>query len=618
MRVICCTLVWLCVMIGFQLSWGQEQGSLPSGAGVPSESTDEKFVPNELVVGLERSGSTLAKLSLGWIGEIRGEIPSINAYVVRVFPELSIQSVGEFLRELPGVRYIEPNYRVFAFTTPNDPYFAQQYALTRVQASAAWGLWSPTRTVYIAIIDSGIDYTHPDLANKIRRYSHGTIYGYDALNPIGWQGDYMDYGGHGTHCAGIAAAEINNAMGVAGIAAWNPSHPNSNSAIQLMPVKVLDEDGAGTVSTVAMGISWAADNGAHILSLSLGTLDFSTAISDAVNYAWARGCLLVAAAGNFASNAPTYPAYHSPCIAVAATDENDQLTSFSQYGSWVDIAAPGQNILSTLPNNSYASWSGTSMACPLVAGAAAVLWSYNPTLTNQQVREALETQVDPYTPYNGRAIGSGKGRLNVYRALQAVGAGASPQLNALTLSPTQIVGGNPVTGTVQLTAPAPANGFTVSLSSSHPNAATVPSSLTVPAGSTSASFPVTTASVTTSTTVTITAAASRVQRAASLTVLPSSTGIQLSSLSISPTQVPGGSRATGTVTLTAPAPAGGVVVSLRSSSTRAQVPSSVTVPAGATKASFTITTRSARNIATVTITASYNSVSRSAQLTVMY
>jgi thermitase len=569
-------------------------------------------------VGLERNGSALAKLSLEWVGEVRSEISSINAYVVRLFPDLPVQSVDEFLRELPGVRYVEPNYRVFAFTTPNDPFFAQQYALSRVQASAAWGVWSPTRTVYIAIIDSGIDYTHPDLTNKIRRYSNGAIYGYDALNPIGWQGDYMDYGGHGTHCAGIAGAEINNAVGVAGIAAWNPNHPNSNSAIQLMPVKVLDEEGTGTVSTVAMGISWAADNGAHILSLSLGTLDFSTAISDAVNYAWTRGCLLVAAAGNFASNAPTYPAHHSPCIAVAATDVNDQLTSFSQYGSWIDIAAPGQNILSTLPNNSYASWSGTSMACPLVAGAAAVLWSYNPTLTNQQVREALETQVDPYTPYNGRTIGSGKGRLNVYRALQAVGAGAPPQLNTLTLSPTQIVGGNSVTGTVQLTAPAPGGGFTVSLGSSNPNVATVPSSVTVPAGSVSASFPVATSSVPNSTTVTIIATAAGVQRAASLTVLPSSTGIQLSSLSISPTQVTGGSRATGTVTLTAPAPAGGVVVSLRSSSTRAQVPSSVTVPAGATSASFTITTRSARNIATVTITATYNSVSRSAQLTVMY
>jgi len=403
------------------------------------------------------------------------------------------------------------------------------------------------------------------------------------------------------------------------VAAWNPNVANSRAYVQLMPVKVLSSSGSGSLDAVARGITWAADNGAHILSLSLGAGSGAQQLQDAVNYAWNRGCLVVVAAGNGGSSSPQYPAYYTNSIAVAATDSSDRLASFSQYGSWVDIAAPGVGILSTIPNNRYASYDGTSMACPHVAGAAAVLWSHNPSLTNAQLRSALETNVDPYQPFSGRTIAPNAGRLNVYRALQAVGGGGptQPSLSSLSLNPTSVVGGNSSTGTVTLTAPAPSGGFVVNLSSSNTNVATVPSTVTVPAGATSANFTVSTQAVSSATSVTITASAGGVSRTATLMVNPAPS-VTLQSLTISPTSVWGGSTATGTVTLSGPAPAGGVVVQLRSSSSRASVPSSVTIPAGATSARFTIQTRSAFSITTVTITATYNGVSRSAQLTVWF
>ena len=577
---------------------------------------DHPFVPGELVVGLEEGNLALPLLAMEMVGTITAQNPPINSFVIKLAPNLTMHDAGEFLRSLPGVRYVEPNYLAFAFATPNDPSFSQQYGLQRIQANLAWDIWQPQRTVYIAIIDTGIDSNHPDLTHKMRRHSNGAVYGWNTLNNTT---NALDDNGHGTHCAGIAAAEINNGVGIAGVAAWNPNVANSRAYVQLMPVKVLSASGSGSYDSVARGITWAADNGAHILSLSLGGAGGSQQLQDAVNYAWNRGCLIVAAAGNGGSSSPQYPAYYTNCIAVAATDSSDRLASFSQYGSWVDIAAPGVNILATYPNNQYRSLSGTSMACPHVAGAAAVLWSHNPSLTNAQLRAALETNVDSYQPYNGRTIAPNAGRLNVYRALQAVGGGGptQPSLSSLSLNPTSVVGGNSSTGTVTLTAPAPSGGFVVNLSSSNTSVATVPSTVTVPAGATSANFTVSTQAVSSATSVTITASAGGVSRTATLTVNPAPS-VTLQSLTISPTSVWGGSTATGTVTLSGPAPAGGVVVQLRSSSSRASVPSTVTVPAGATSARFTIQTRSAFSITTVTITATYNGVSRSAQLTVWF
>ncbi len=583
----------------------------------PNSIAQAEYVPGELIVGLSPLESALALQAVEFVGRVKEQNPALNAYVVKLAPHIKMESAEEFLKVLPGVRYVEPNYIYHIFATPNDPSYGQQYGPQRIQADLAWDTWNPQRTTFVAIVDTGIDSNHPDLTNKMRRHSNGAVYGYNTINNTT---NALDDNGHGTHCAGIAAAQINNGVGIAGVAGWNPSIPNAQQFVQLMPVKVLDANGSGSLSNVARGITWAADNGAHVISLSLGSSSGSQTLSDAVTYAWNRGCLVVAAAGNGGSSSPSYPAYYTNVIAVAATDSGDRLASFSQFGSWVDIAAPGVAILSTIPNNRYASYDGTSMACPHVAGAAALIWAQYPNLTNQQLRNLLEQNVDPYQPNGTRAIAPNAGRLNVNKALLAAGGGGgtNPELSGFTISPTSVTGGNTATGTITLSAPAPTGGFVVNISSSNPSVASAPSSVTVAQGQTTATFTINTASVSTQTTVTFTASANGISRQANLTVNPAQTSVTLQSLTISPTAVWGGSTATGTVTLSGPAPAGGAVVQLRSSSTRARVPSSITVPAGARSASFTIQTTSSFSITTVTITATYNGTSRSAQLTVWF
>jgi thermitase len=407
----------LILTVGWQLGWGQiDKERTPPSNAFP-HSLDAPYAPGELVVGLESAGLTLPIRAMEMVGAITSVNTAIHSYVVRLAPGVTMDSAAAFLSALPGVRYVEPNYFVFILAEPNDPYFGQQYGLTRVQAHLAWDIWRPRRTVYIAVIDTGIDSNHPDLTNKMRRHANGAVYGYNTLNNTT---NALDDHGHGTLVAGIAAAEINNGVGIAGVAAWNPNVANSHTYVQLMPVKVIDSSGSGTFDSLARGITWAADNGAQILSMSLGTTTDAQQVRDAVNYAWNRGCLIVAGAGNDGASHAVYPAYYTNCIAVAATDSNDRLADFSQWGSWVDIAAPGVNILSTYPNNQYRARNGTSLACPHVSGAAAMLWSHEPFLTNVQLRIALETNVDPYLPYSGRTIAPNAGRVNVYRALQAV------------------------------------------------------------------------------------------------------------------------------------------------------------------------------------------------------
>lgn len=409
-------LLLLGLLVG--LASAQLLSNQPLAEEVPlSVEPQTAFVPGELVVGLELvHPNALPLQAMEFIGTVADSIPQIGVYRLVLAPGITMGDASAFLQALPGVRYVEPNYLYYAFATPNDPGYGRQWALPKIQANLAWDIWQPQAVRYIAIIDTGIEYTHSDLVNKLRRRSDGQVYGYNFVRNTT---NANDDNGHGTHVAGIAAAQINNGVGIAGVAAWNPGVPDYNQYVQLMPVKVLDASGSGSLTNVARGITWAADNGAHVLNLSLGASTGAQALADAVAYAWNRGCLLVVAAGNSGSSSPTYPAYYTNCIAVAATDSNDRLASFSQWGSWVDIAAPGVGIYSTYRRNTYRTLDGTSMACPHVAGAAALVWSHAPYLTNQQVRTILETNVDPYQPYAGRTIGGNAGRVNVYRALQA-------------------------------------------------------------------------------------------------------------------------------------------------------------------------------------------------------
>jgi len=327
------------------------------------------------------------------------EIPGLGAEVVRVQAGAEEAKAAAYARS-PFVAYAEPDYIAYALDTPNDPSFANQWGLDNtgqaykpgqsgtidadIDAPEAWAVTTGSPAVVIAILDTGIDQDHPELAGKI----------------VGNK-DYSGYGvedryGHGTHVAGIAAAMTNNGVGVAGV--------GRNSS--LLNVKVLNDQGSGYYTWIANGVTWAADHGAKVINLSLGGTRQSPTMENAINYAWDKGIVIVAAAGNDGSSTPFYPANCQNAIAVAATDANDQKASFSNYGSWVEVAAPGVDIFSTFPNhpfalqdshgkvNNYDFASGTSMATPHVAGLAALIWAKYPTLANRDVRARIEDNCD--------------------------------------------------------------------------------------------------------------------------------------------------------------------------------------------------------------------------------
>lgn len=300
------------------------------------------------------------------------------------FTVVTVDKPADFIDQVTketAVEYAELNAPVWAVEptpyVPNDPEYFQQWGITKIKADLAWDIEKGSKDITIAIVDTGIDYNHEDLGNYI---SGGYDWVNDDANP--WDDE-----GHGTHCAGIAAATMDNSTGVAGIAQVN-----------LIAEKVLDRDGEGTASDVASGIQHAADLGADIISLSLGQSYQSLAVQNACDYAWDQGCVIVAAAGNDNERGILYPAAYYTVISVGAIDQDSQRCSYSSWGSnWgsqMELVAPGRQVLSTTPGNNYSKWDGTSMATPHVAGAAALVWSRNPELTNQEVRDLLIQTAD--------------------------------------------------------------------------------------------------------------------------------------------------------------------------------------------------------------------------------
>jgi thermitase len=369
----------------------------PQAAGAESAVQADKpdYAPDQVIVKFKKgtSASAMKTVHQGEEAKLLSRNTKLGFDVVKVEGKSVEQAVKEYEKN-PNVEYAEPNYIYRIQWTPNDTYFSsQQWGPQKVQAPAAWDVTRSSSDTWIAIIDTGVQYDHPDLAGKVVR-------GYDFVDDD-W--DPYDGNGHGTHCAGIAAAVTNHGRGIAGMA------PNAT----IYAVRVLNNSGSGTLDDVANGIIHAADSGADVISLSLGASVGATTLKNAVDYAWNKGVVVVAAAGNNGTSLPTYPAYYSNAIAVAATDSNDNKAYFSNYGSsWVDVAAPGVNIVSTYRGSSYASLSGTSMATPHVAGLAGLLDAQGRSAS--QIRAAIENTAD-------RISGTGtywsKGRINAYKAV---------------------------------------------------------------------------------------------------------------------------------------------------------------------------------------------------------
>ncbi|MFQ6093239.1 MAG: S8 family serine peptidase, partial [bacterium] len=339
--------------------------------------------------------------------------------------------VARTLAANPWVEYAEPIYIDAIAEVPNDPRFDDQYHLTQIRAPEAWDYQHGDSTVVIAVVDNGTDWDHPDLyaniwtneaeANGIEGVDDDDngyiddIHGYDLAeddnDPTNPPRDAGGYYSHGTHTAGLAAAVTNNGTGVASIS-WN---------CEIMPIKASYDDDPQYVDMGYEGIVYAAENGADIISLSWGSFrNYSQADQDVINYAYGLGSIVVGAAGNEARSDPHYPSSYINALSVSWVNSQDRKATTAAWGIAVDVCAPGVSILSTVPvvGGSYGRISGSSMACPIVAGLCGLIKARHPDWSNDRiVRQVVLTadNIDGLNPLFGGQLGSG--RINAYRAV---------------------------------------------------------------------------------------------------------------------------------------------------------------------------------------------------------
>jgi serine protease len=365
----------------------------------------------------------------------RYESLGANLYSAELRNTTTVAQALSFFQGRREIAFAQPDYRVFITATPNDASYSTQWALNNtgqsggtsgadIGAAAAWNFNTGSGNTVVAVIDTGVDSNHPDLAANMWKNSrevagngrdddgNGYVddsFGYDFANN---DANPFDDNGHGTHVAGIIGATGNNGTGISGV----------NWKVKIMALKFLDSNGSGYLSDAVKAVNYAVANGAKIINNSYGGGGYDAAMNAAIANARTRGVIFVAAAGNDGSNndaVAAYPAnYNSDnIVSVAATDRNDNLASFSNFGrTSVDIAAPGVAILSTLPGNRYGNYSGTSMATPYVAGAMALVWDAHPTWTYKQVIDAVLNTADKVSSLTGK-VATG-GRLDVGKAIQ--------------------------------------------------------------------------------------------------------------------------------------------------------------------------------------------------------
>ncbi|MBC7473930.1 MAG: peptidase S8 [Candidatus Sericytochromatia bacterium] len=380
------TNLFITVSIAFSISSCSHRDISISTDTINTVKSQSNAVKGQYVVKFKQTLSTATIMELA---------KNVNATVIKIANRLS-SAVLEFssssldltqqleaLKSDANVEFVEPNYQYKGNYTVNDPKSSQQGGLALAGLAKAWDITMGDPKIIIGIVDTGADLNHPDLKNKL-------VAGYNVIT----QGKTppMDDNGHGTHTAGIAGADTDNKIGIAGAA----------PKCKVMPVKALDAKGSGDIFNVALGIIWAVDHGAKVLSLSLGGPENET-VKRAVNYALLKNVVVVAAMGNDGKNVKAYPAAIPGVIAVGSVDANRSKSDFSNYGNWMSVMAPGSQIMSTLPtytstmseeefkSKGYDYLDGTSMACPIVAGIAALMLSRNPDYTPAEVKERLES-----------------------------------------------------------------------------------------------------------------------------------------------------------------------------------------------------------------------------------
>src|SRR5690554_527586 len=413
LRIFLAGLLVFCLALSGCLSSSRKdtEAVFPAGRITPERITGDKtnnFVSGRLLVKLKPGSNPDEVFS---VVHGRAERYSVETgwYRINYDTRFTPDSAVALLLAQGQVFLVEVDYTAQACVEPvipNDPGFAdKQWGLKSINAAGGWAYTTGSQAITIAVLDTGIDHEHPDLAGKV-------VDGYNTFTE--YYGKTGDDNGHGTHVAGIAAAETDNEIGMAGVA-WD---------CRLMPVKVLDDWGEGSYSQIAEGIFWAVENGADVINMSLGGWVYSRFLHDAVEFALENDVVVVAAAGNDSKlNNSYYPAAYPGVISVGAITGNEVKAKFSTEGDHLFLGAPGRTIYSTIPGNSYAYYQGTSMAAPFVSGAAALIKSRWPEFDLNAIHSQLKQTAREPSGSSGWNWQTGWGILNLEAAL------AEPQPN---------------------------------------------------------------------------------------------------------------------------------------------------------------------------------------------
>ena len=337
---------------------------------------------------------------------LKKEIGKISTDVLKTPAGKNSHEMVSTFRQQYGdkIEFAELDIKATPSFTPNDPEYSKQWALPKIEAPAGWDITRGSNSVTIAVLDTGVNINHSDLKNKL-------VAGWNVVDN---NTDLTDLNGHGTMMMGIAGAQTNNTLGIAGV----------GIEPKIMMIRICNNaEGWAYYSDMAEAIIYGADHGVKVESISFGGSSPSVAVQNAIDYAYSKGTFVTAAAGNSGSSSPGYPAASNHVVAVGATDANDQKASWSNWGSWVDVTAPGVSIQTTNRSGGYSVVSGTSPATPHVAGIAALLLSRSPSLTPSQIESTIEL--------NSNDLGStgkddifGWGRINLRKAVAAVGSPA--------------------------------------------------------------------------------------------------------------------------------------------------------------------------------------------------
>ena len=388
-----------------------------------------KFAVDELLVQIKVGGNkSLIDLDLKAQGASElDEIAQIRVKRIKV-PAQARERVKAALAKNPHIAFVEENHVAEPTAVPNDSSYGSQWHLPKIQAPQGWDITTGAASFPIAIIDSGVDADHPDLASKLmtgRNFLDGSV-------------NTDDTHGHGTSVAGAAAAASNNGTGISGVAWASP----------IMPLQVFNSTTSALYSTIASAITWATDNGAKVINISMAGSTSSLTMENAINYAWNKGVIVVASAGNSSTSAPYYPAACKNVVSVSATTSSDLKASWSNFGATVDVAAPGASIYTTTKGGGYGSVNGTSFSSPITAGLVALIWSANPTLTNAEVVDILLQNTDDLGAV-GFDESFAHGRINAFKSVSVAKSFApQPDLTAPTATITSPGNSATVSGSV--------------------------------------------------------------------------------------------------------------------------------------------------------------------------